>query len=394
MKFIKILLLLHAILVFSQSKEGYWDNIRSTNQTISLKTSGRKLIKSESLPTGTTEVVFRITVLDDNQQLSGSLVSILKSIPDPTGISQGSAGALFLVSKIAGDDKCKFAVFNSQTEAEAYQKSGKSAKALYHQDIPVNKQAKLLKGFTSHNTNLWFVFESDNWFMNQKIVVEVVPWVNYKESRGWNSENKTEVIDGLEKLKITNQLKKKEEFLALLLEEVIHKYTYSEYKQLLKIERDNYLKINTEKALKKTGEIEIYYDQIRNKANDLFQQNKITEAIEVVNSEMIATKKASYKDYEILSKYYLLTQQFAKAEEVSLQGLKIKPSEIGFQLNLAHVYLFTDRASEAKEIYKKFANQTMSSGQKWRQQAESDFNEFEKRNFPKQNYKKILRIIK
>jgi hypothetical protein len=37
---------------------------------------------------GTTELIFRITLLDDNQQMAGSLVSLLKAIPDPTGISQ------------------------------------------------------------------------------------------------------------------------------------------------------------------------------------------------------------------------------------------------------------------------------------------------------------------
>jgi hypothetical protein len=32
--------------------------------------------------------------------------------------------------------------------------------------------------------NLWFGFESKNWIMNQKIILEVVPWVDNKLSRG------------------------------------------------------------------------------------------------------------------------------------------------------------------------------------------------------------------
>jgi len=43
--------------------------------------------------------------------MANSLVSVLKSIPDPTGISQGSAGAVLLLSKISGEDKCKYAIF-------------------------------------------------------------------------------------------------------------------------------------------------------------------------------------------------------------------------------------------------------------------------------------------
>ncbi len=393
MKLLKVALYLIPFVLFSQSKEGYWDNVRTTNQTFTLKTNERKVVMSEALPVGTTEVVFRITVLDDNQQLSGSLVSILKAIPDPTGISQGSAGALFLVSKIAGDDKCKFAVFNSQLEAEAFQKSGKSSKSIYLQDVPVNKEAKLLKGFTSQNSRLWFVFESDNWFMKQKVVLEIVPWVDNKLNRGWNSETKKEIISLLEKQKVTASLKKKDEYFALFLDAITQKYTYTEYKQLLQLEKNNVLETISEESLKKSGEVEKYYNTIRDNSYQLFEQGKINEAIDVINSEMIAKKRANYKDYGVIGDYYLLAKQFTKAEEAYQMGLKLNASEIMFKLKLAHVYLFTDRASEAKEIYKKYINQTLFTGKTWKEQAESDFAEFEKRNFPKQNYKKILRIM-
>jgi hypothetical protein len=57
------------------------------------------------------------------------------------------------------------------------------------------------------------------------------------------------------------------------------------------------------------------------------------------------------------------------------------------------VYLFTDRSSEAQEIYKKYANQTLSNGMSWTEQARTDFKRFEKLNFPKQNYRKIIRSM-
>ena len=62
----------------AQSKDGYWDNIRTTNETIILKAGEKKFIKSAKFPEGTTEVVYRITMLDDNQKISSSLVSVLK----------------------------------------------------------------------------------------------------------------------------------------------------------------------------------------------------------------------------------------------------------------------------------------------------------------------------
>ncbi|MBL0012369.1 MAG: hypothetical protein IPP30_00980 [Flavobacterium sp.] len=79
--------------------DGYWDKERATSKQVVVSARDRIVIPIEEFPEGTTEVVYRITLLDENQQLSSSLVSILKAIPDPTGISQGSAGAIFYFPK-------------------------------------------------------------------------------------------------------------------------------------------------------------------------------------------------------------------------------------------------------------------------------------------------------
>src|SRR6187402_554458 len=119
----KQLLLFLSVLVtthtFSQ-QDGYWDKDRSTSKEINVSARDRILVKTEDLPLGTTEVLYRITLLDENQQLTSSLVSVLKSIPDPTGISQGSAGAVFVLSKISGDDKCTYAIFSNDKLASEY----------------------------------------------------------------------------------------------------------------------------------------------------------------------------------------------------------------------------------------------------------------------------------
>ena len=111
--------------VFAQ-KDGYWDKERAITKEIVVSARDRIVLKTEDFPEGTTEVVYRITLLDENQQLANSLVSVLKSIPDPTGISQGSAGAVFLLSKISGDDKCKYAIFSNEVLASEYKESGKT----------------------------------------------------------------------------------------------------------------------------------------------------------------------------------------------------------------------------------------------------------------------------
>jgi hypothetical protein len=46
--------------------------------------------------------------------------------------------------------------------------------------LSTDRSACMQSGFR----NLWFGFESKNWIMNQKIILEVVPWVDNKLSRG------------------------------------------------------------------------------------------------------------------------------------------------------------------------------------------------------------------
>lgn len=129
-------------LVQSQTKDGYWDNIRTTNQTFTLKAGEVKIINSEDFPEGTTEFVYRITTLDKNQQISSSLTSLLKSIPDPTGISQGAAGGVFLLSTISGEDKSKYIVFSSKTDADLYSKNKKIENACFVQENQLIKKPK------------------------------------------------------------------------------------------------------------------------------------------------------------------------------------------------------------------------------------------------------------
>ena len=164
-KILFILLICFSVNSIFAQKDGYWDKERAFKKEIVVSARERIVIKTEDLPVGTTEVVYRITLLDENQQLASSLVSVLKSIPDPTGISQGSAGAVFLLSKISGDDKCKYAIFSNEALASQYQKSGATEKACYEQNMAVSKDAKLLSIDKSlcilPNSNaMWFGFES------------------------------------------------------------------------------------------------------------------------------------------------------------------------------------------------------------------------------------------
>ena len=377
--------------------DGYWDKERATSKQVVVSARDRIIIPLDELPEGTTEIVYRITLLDENQQLSSSLVSILKAIPDPTGISQGSAGAIFLLSKITGNDECKYAIFTTKEKALTYVKDGISEKACLYQNKPLNKDARriTIDGTTCFQNNaMWFGFESKNWILNQKIVLEVVPWVDAKLSRGWNVAHKKELINVINNLPIYKALNKKEEFSACYLESATNKYTYREYKKLLGIELKKDSDAIVEACILQTGETAKLVNLIRDKASKAFEAGQYQLAIDITQTEIINANKAVAMDYFTLGDYYLLTKQFVKAEQSYNKGIAIDPNEINLQLELAHVYLLTDRVSEAKEIHRTYKSQNVFPTISWRQQVEHDFKMFKKYGLPSNNFKKIMRILK
>lgn len=394
-KFIIAVFVVFTFNVYSQSAEGYWDNVRVTTETISLRAGEKKAIKTQDFPIGTTEIVYRITLLDDNQKLSGSLVSVLKAIPDPTGISQGTAGAVFLLSTISGDDKCKYAIFTSNLDADNYIKTNKAINACFVQDKPINKEAKLLSGncISSKTQHLWFAFESDNWVMNQKIIIEVVPWVNKKLNRGWNSETKQEILNYSKTLKVYASLTKKEEFSANFLEAILQKYTYKEFSGLLIQEKSVVADRIVEETLKKTGEVKQLYNIYRDASYAAFLKSDFDKAIKLLQEDIINKNRAVAMDFCTLGDYYLFSKQFDKAEKAFQTGIDMDASEINLQLDLAHLYLFTNRVSEAKEIHKKYKNQNVNANTSWKTQTQKDFELFKKYNFPTNDFKKIVRIL-
>ena len=85
---------LSATSLFAQETDGYWDNQRITNKEIKLSAGDKIIVKSEDFPAGTTEFVYRITLLEENQKMVNDLASVLKAIPDPYYIGKGTGGAL------------------------------------------------------------------------------------------------------------------------------------------------------------------------------------------------------------------------------------------------------------------------------------------------------------
>ena len=395
----KILYIITALLfsaTFYAQTDGFWDKERATTKEIVVTAGKRALIKTEELPAGTTEFVYRITLLDEGQKLTSSLVSVLKAIPDPTGISQGTAGAIQLTSAISGDDKCTYALFQEVNAANIFLKEGKTDKACFDQKEKVNKEAKLISATSlclTNLPNLWFGFESQNWLMNQKIVLEVVPWVDYKASRGWTKQTKKEIEKICVSFSFFDQLSKKEIFTGEFINLFTEQYKYSEFKNMLDSEKAN---VNSEillQALKNTKQMNDFIEFKRKTAWDFYKKSEYQKAISFIQDEIIANKWAQAKDYSALGDIYIETKQFFKAKEAYLKATQLDSNHLWYQLKLANAMVFNDEISEAKEIHKKYKSNNIDAKTSWISQAKLDIEFYKSKGLEVDNFKKILRVL-
>ena len=393
---LNVLFVLASFLGLAQSKDGYWDNIRNTSEIITLSAGEKKMIKTSDFPQGTTELVYRISILDDNQKISSSLVSVLKAIPDPTGISQGSAGAVFLASTISGDDKCKYAVFTTEKDAAEYEKSTLLKNACVVQDKPVNKEVKLLSEKSkclTGNQNLWFVFESDNWIMKQKIVFEVVPWIEYKYKHGWTPVAKKELLVEVEKIELLNVINQKDRLIGYFIEIFTSKYNFKEFKEIIPAEKAKAFDDVMNESLNKSGLMKGYLDEIRENVQGYFKVQEYEKGMALLDNEIVQKARATDVDYGLQGDFYLMTKQFVKAEVAIKKAISMNDTALEHQLRLAHVYLFSNRLTDAKDIHKKYQSNNVSLSKSWRQATYDDFEKFEKSGLPSDDFKRILRIL-
>jgi hypothetical protein len=379
-------------------KDGYWDKTRSTSEEITVSARERIIIKTQDFPEGTTEVVCRITLLDKNQQMAGSLVSVLKAIPDPTGISQGSAGAVFLLSKISGEDKCIYAVFSSGDLAGKYKENGKTDAACWVQNTPVSKDAKRFSidkstCIQSNSTNMWFGFESKNWIMDQKIVLEVVPWVDTKLSRGWTVENRKQIIDQCKTSNLAQKMTNSDDFCVCVLDKIQAKYKFKEFQKLLPIERSKAFKDFGNNCFGETSVFDATYIDLRKQASNLVKQAKYGEAIAKL-STIINDGKATILDYNAIGNSYILTKQYGKAIKFLKEGEKLDDSELLIKLNLAHAYLLNADYSSAKTIYKEYQSQNVTDSLSWVEKVKLDFETFKKTGIQSDDFERVLKLIK
>lgn len=392
-----LLLFYYAFHLQAQNTQGYWDKERSTYKEKIIYAGERYWIRSDELPVGTTEIVYRITLLEEDQKIISGLADVLAIIPDPTGISKGSAISLNLLSKISGDDKCYYSIFNNQNDANNFSSKGIYKSACYSNPEKINKEINRLtiensSCITEDVRYLWFGFKNTNTIQSEKVVLEIVPWVNYKAAKGWTNSIKLQTIknckNNLEIKKLTNP----EEYCLCLLDKLENKFTYQEYIKLLEMERN---KVSGEigiDCLQDTGEIDNLVNKEREKAIQLINNKQYTKALNKY-LEIMAQTTPQITDYNNLGYCFIMTKQFSKAIKQLKEGEKIDESELVIKGNLAHAYLLNGDTELAKTIYLKYKTQNIDETTSWREMVKQDFEELKKAGIVSENFKEIIKLL-
>lgn len=392
------LLFLFTFQLIAQSPQGFWDKDRITSKEITVSAGNKITIKSEDFPIGTTEIVYRITLLDENQKMTSDLASVLKAIPDPFFIGKGLGGAISLTSAISGTDKCTYAIFNENKKVLHYNKTNLNTNACVIQNNPINKEAKLLSlgksaCLNSDSRNLWFVFKSENWVMNQKIVLEIVPWVDTIASRGWSAKNKEIISAEIEKNETLNIYLTKNAISLAILQKIEKKYRYYDFVSLNKLEKDSFIQNSLQEIFTEKPTNKLVLQNLQIDAATYNKENKYDKTILLLENSVIENKSATNKEIYLLSTAYLYTKQFDKALNVITTFEKNNETNLLLKLNLSHVYMFLNNSTEAKNLHKKYSSQNVNTIQTWKNKAINDINEFEKAQLPNENFAKFLRLL-
>ena len=338
-------------------------------------------------------------MLDENQKLASSLASVLNAIPDPSGISQGSAGAVTLLSKISGTDKCTFSIFSSQKDAVNYKNTGDQQNACLVYPTKISKMAARLtlqnsSCLKSDTKYLYFGFESSNLLMKQKIILEVVPWVNKKASRGWTLDAKQKFINNCKlKLKSNKQTINPDLYCNCFLDKTQQAYSVYDLQQLTSAERNSADDKFAKLCLAETGALTNSFNQLRADAKVAMAKARYADAISKY-SEIILNGEPVVADYSNIGYSYILTKQYLKAIKFLEVGQQLDESDLRIKSGLAHAYLLSGNTKVAKKIYSKYDGQNVDEQTSWNSMIRSDFDLFRKASLPDDNFRSVLRALK
>ena len=129
--------------------------------------------------------------------------------------------------------------------------------------------------------------------MGQKIVLEVVPWVDSTLKSGWSTQAKKELLKTIQQSDIALKVANKDLWFGTFLELFAKKFTYAEYQKLLAAEKVKAMETISEESLIKSGQLNSYLESLRKEAQQLRFSNKTPEAIITIQKEIIDKKRAT-----------------------------------------------------------------------------------------------------
>jgi tetratricopeptide (TPR) repeat protein len=226
--------------------------------------------------------------------------------------------------------------------------------------------------------------------LNQKIILEIVPWIDNKLARGWNLDNKKNVVQQLKKFDLDINPINKDLWTLSILNKIQKDFTFSEF-NLLEINEKT--KISNDfgtQVLKEISPNDPLFKTFRFDANQYFKQNNFEQAIALIENGILAKNQSNANDYNQLGYYYLFTKQFQKALQVLQQGELIDSANLAIKLNMAHTYLLLDDFGKAKTIYKKFQNQNINTTTSWTNKLKQDIDDLKTAGITNPNFDRIL----
>ena len=229
--------------------------------------------------------------------------------------------------------------------------------------------------------------------MNQKIILEVVPWVNTKLGRGWNIENRKSILNQCRTSNLARKLPNSDDFCVCILDKMQKEYKCQEFNKLLAAEKAKVFKDFGSACFDETGASNKFYSDLRKQAVDLVSQGNYGDAIDKWFT-IINDGKSSVLDFVGIGNAYLMTKQYGKAIKFLKEGEKLDNSELLIQLNLAHAYLFNKDFKSAKNLYKKYQYQNVTDNLSWTQKVKLDFETFEKAGLPNGDFERVMRLFK
>ncbi len=228
--------------------------------------------------------------------------------------------------------------------------------------------------------------------MNQKIILEIVPWVDNKLSRGWNLENRKKIISQCKTSDLVKNLPNSDDFCVCILEKLQKEYKFQEFEKLLAIEKSKILNDLGNNCKTETGTATAIYDNLRQKALSYTDKGNRTEAISNFLT-IINDNKATAVDYSNIGINYIYTRQFDKAIKYLKEGEKMDNAELLVKINLAHAYLLNNDYKSAKQLHNKYKLQNVTALQSWKNRTKEDFLNFKKAGIQNNNFDRILKSI-